>query len=73
MTTTKSTVHDNVTEEESAYHKLWSPTSNTEIITNCHVNGGREGEIPHPRGSRMRCYGGGKGEIPHPRGSRGRC
>lgn len=72
-TTTKSTVHDNVTEKESIYHKLWFPTTDTEILTNRHVNGGGEGEVPHPRVSRVRCYGGGEGEIPHSRGSRVRC
>ena len=72
-TSTKSTVHDNVTEKESIYHELWFPTTDTEILTNRHVNGGGEGEVPHPRVSRMRCYGGGEDEIPHPRGSRVRC
>ena len=69
-TTTKSTVHDDVTEKESVYHKLWFPTTNTEMLTNRHVNGVGEGEIPHPIGSKIRFYGGGEGEIPHPRGSR---
>lgn len=31
-TTTKSTVHDDVTEKESVYHKLWFPKTNTDML-----------------------------------------